>query len=457
MPVIKGFSVQKQIFWGGDIFLIAVSFYLARGLCLGEWSNFLSVFGTVEITVFVLYILTFYIFDLHDTGDKTGRITYFLRLGLAIAIVNIPLMSVFYLLNVRPYGAGLFFFSACFVFLLTFGWRIAFHRAFMLQHPIRVVIMGAGVAGQFIHAILAGSPDYRIVGFLDDDVKKKDLNIDGTSVIGDAKLLGSLSRSRAIDLVILTVSHFIKPETYRNLSEIKMSGIEVFDLPGFCETVLGKIPVYHVSDSWFISEPILGVRKTIYNQKGKIIFDKLLSLLGLVLTAPLFLIIAIAIKMDSKGPVIYRQQRVGKDGQAFNLYKFRSMREDAEANGAVWARPDDPRVTRVGYLIRRLRVDEIPQFWNVLKGDMSLVGPRPERPEFVKDLLRDIPYFSLRHVVAPGITGWAQVNYPYGASRQDAIEKLQYDIYYIKNLSPMLDLIILARTVRIVLFGRGAR
>jgi len=327
----------------------------------------------------------------------------------------------------------------------------------MLQHPIRVVIMGAGVAGQFIHAILAGSPDYRIVGFLDDDVKKKDLNIDGTSVIGDAKLLDSLSRSRAIDLVILTVSHFIKPETYRNLSEIKMSGIEVFDLPGFCETVLGKIPVYHVSDSWFISEPILGVRKTIYNQKGKIIFDKLLSLLGLVLTAPLFLIIAIAIKMDSKGPVIYRQQRVGKDGRAFNLYKFRSMREDAEANGAVWASPDDPRVTRVGYLIRRLRVDEIPQFWNVLKGDMSLVGPRPERPEFVKDLLRDIPYFSLRHVVAPGITGWAQVNYPYGASRQDAIEKLQYDIYYIKNLSPMLDLIILARTVRIVLFGRGAR
>jgi len=451
------FSIKKQIFWGGNILFIAVSFYLARVLRFGDWPDFSSVFGMFEMTAFVLYLLTFYVFDLHNTDNSTDNASYFLRLGLAITIVNVPLLSLFYLIDVRPYGAGLFFFSACFVYLLTFGWRTAFHRAFTQNHPRRVMILGAGIGGQFIHSILNDSPNYRVVGFLDDDAKKKGLNIGETSVMGDTELLGALSRSRAIDMIILAVSHFVRPETYRTLSAIKMSGIDVFDLPSFCETALGKIPVYHVNDSWFISEPILGVRKTIYNQKGKIILDKLLSLIGLILTAPLFLLIAVTVKVDSKGPVIYRQQRVGKGGQVFNLYKFRSMQTDAETNGAVWATQNDPRVTRVGSLLRRLRIDEIPQFWNVLKGDMSLVGPRPERPEFVQDLLHDIPYFSLRHVVAPGISGWAQVNYPYGASKQDAIEKLQYDIYYIKNLSPFLDFIILARTARIVLFGQGAR
>lgn len=457
MPAIQGGGIQKKIFWGGEVLFIAASFYLARGLRLGEWSDFFSVFGPFETTAFVLYLLIFHVFDLHDNGGRADSTSYFFRLGLAILIVNIPLMSLCYLFNVRPYGAGLFFLSACLVYLLTFGWRIILCKVFRPKQPVRVVIFGAGVAGQFIHTILADSPNYHVIGFLDDDVKKKGLNIGKTSVMGDAKLLDSLSDRRMIDMIVLTVFRFLKPETYRSLTRIKMKGIEVIDLPTFCETALGMIPVYHVDDSWFISEPILGVRKTIYNQKGKIILDKLLSLLGLIVTSPLFLLIAVAVKMDSQGPVIYRQQRVGKGGQVFNLYKFRSMQTDAEANGAVWASQNDPRVTRVGYFIRRLRVDEIPQFWNVLRGDMSLVGPRPERPEFVKDLLQDIPYFSLRHVVAPGITGWAQVSYPYGASRQDAIEKLQYDLYYIKNLSPLLDFVILARTVKIVLFGRGAR
>jgi len=189
----------------------------------------------------------------------------------------------------------------------------------------------------------------------------------------------------------------------------------------------------------------------------KRLLDIALSLIGLVLTLPVSMITALAIKLDSAGPILYRQSRIGMNGEVYELLKFRSMRVDAELNGAVWAQENDPRVTRVGGILRKLRIDEIPQMWNVLKGEMSFIGPRPERPEFVCTLNEEVPYYSLRHSIKPGITGWAQINYPYGASRQDALEKLQYDLFYIKNLTIVLELDIILRTIGVVLFGKGAR
>jgi exopolysaccharide biosynthesis polyprenyl glycosylphosphotransferase len=183
-----------------------------------------------------------------------------------------------------------------------------------------------------------------------------------------------------------------------------------------------------------------------------------LAALGFVLSIPLMVLTAIAIKLDSRGPVFYSQERVGKNGRRFRIYKFRSMKVDAEeCCGPVWADEDDPRITRVGRITRKLRLDELPQFVNVLRGDMNFVGPRPERPTFVEELSREIPYYSQRHVVKPGVTGWAQIKYPYGASVKDAVEKLRYDLYYIKNQSLLLDAIIMFETIKIVIFGRGGR
>ena len=202
---------------------------------------------------------------------------------------------------------------------------------------------------------------------------------------------------------------------------------------------------------------IYGVKKNIYNVKLKNIMDKTLAVIGILLTMPLMILTAICIKMESKGPVIFSQSRMGLDEKPFILYKFRSMYFDAEKKGAVWAQEKDPRITRVGKIIRFLRIDELPQMWNVLKGEMSFVGPRPEQLEFVRQLEKEIPYYMLRHNVKPGITGWAQVNYNYGASINDALEKLQFDLYYIKNRGFLLDVYIMMRTIRVIIFGIGAR
>jgi sugar transferase (PEP-CTERM system associated) len=229
----------------------------------------------------------------------------------------------------------------------------------------------------------------------------------------------------------------------------------VEEWPTFYEKQTGKILVANLRPSWLIFSD--GFVKTDTTRMVKRAMDIGLALLGLVLSLPVMLVVALAVKLDSKGPVLFRQKRVGERGRIFVLNKFRSMSVDAERHGPVWAAARDPRVTRIGGWLRRSRLDELPQFWNVLVGDMSFVGPRPERPEFVGTLQREIPFYMGRHSVKPGITGWAQVRHRYAASVEDSLEKLQYDLYYIKNLSPLLDLVILLSTLQVVLFARGSR
>ena len=238
---------------------------------------------------------------------------------------------------------------------------------------------------------------------------------------------------------------------------MKFNGVEVYEVPTFYEKVAEKIPVLHTTNEWLGYADISGVKKNVYNTKFKKVFDKVISVAALILATPVMLMTAVLIMVESRGPVLYRQERVGRDEKLFELIKFRSMRVDAETDGARWAAENDLRVTSVGRIIRRLHLDELPQLWNVLKGDMSFVGPRPERMTFVQSLNREIPYYTLRHAIVPGITGWAQINYPYGASVEDAREKLQYDLYYIKNLSMILDIYIIVQTVRVTLFKKGAR
>jgi sugar transferase (PEP-CTERM system associated) len=239
------------------------------------------------------------------------------------------------------------------------------------------------------------------------------------------------------------------------LIRCRVAGVRVYDAAGFCERVLRKIPVAHLRGSDLAYSDELTVSAV--RRLAKRGFDLAMSALLFVLALPLMAFVAVAIKLDSKGPVFYRQERVGLNGKTYRLWKFRSMRTDAEKNGAVWAKVNDDRVTRVGRFIRKTRIDEIPQVFNVLMGDMSFVGPRPERPVFVEQLKEEIPFFSLREAVKPGITGWAQIRYPYGASVEDARNKLEYDLYYVKNGSLFLDFGIIFHTVRHVLLGRGAR
>jgi sugar transferase (PEP-CTERM system associated) len=228
------------------------------------------------------------------------------------------------------------------------------------------------------------------------------------------------------------------------------------DAPSFYEKMTGKLLLENITPSWFIFSD--GFRITAHVRLVKRVSDVLFSLAGLILVLPFIPIIALAIRLDSPGPVFFRQIRVGEREKNFLLYKFRTMRQDAEkGSGAVWAQERDPRITRLGNFLRKSRIDEIPQLFNVLMGDMSLVGPRPERPEFIEKLKEVIPYYSERHFVKPGVTGWAQVRYPYGASIEDALEKLRYDLYYIKNLTISFDLMIILETVKVVLFRRGGR
>lgn len=274
-------------------------------------------------------------------------------------------------------------------------------------------------------------------------------------VIGDYTQILPICQKEEIDRIIVALDERRGKLPIEQLLFCRLKGIPVEDGISFTEQLAGKLSVENLHPSFLIFSD--GFKRTAIHKKVKRGMDILGSVLGLVLLSPIIFLVAIAIKLDTEGPIFYLQERVGEDGKVFQLIKFRSMRKDAESNGPVWAKPKDERITRVGKVIRKLRLDEIPQMINVLKGEMSFVGPRPERPFFVEMLKNEIPYYSQRHVVKPGITGWAQICYRYGASKEDALEKLKYDLFYIKHMSFLFDLMIILETIKIVLLGRGSR
>lgn len=333
----------------------------------------------------------------------------------------------------------------------------AAHTTAQSRLRTRILIFGSGAAAKSVGSTLrAADPHAQIVGYLAGP-NEEHPEVSRAELIDGRGSLTETARSMNVDEIVVALSERRGGSMpLRQLLDCKLYGIRVVDIATYFEKTLAQIKISHVNAGWLVFGD--GFNQGVFRTVVKRIFDIAFSSVILVLATPIMAITAIMIKLESHGDVLYRQERVGLNGSIFNVVKFRSMRSDAEKDGQPrWATRNDDRVTRIGRFIRKVRIDELPQLLNVLRGEMSLVGPRPERQFFVDDLVNKIPYFAVRHSVKPGVTGWAQVRYEYGSTIEDSVEKLQYDLYYVKNHTLFLDLLILLETVAVVLTGKGAR
>jgi sugar transferase (PEP-CTERM system associated) len=340
------------------------------------------------------------------------------------------------------------------------GWRVAFEWLSVRLAPAeRLLIAGTNSAAIDLARELYSRRQQlgvELVGFVDPDPSKVGTSLINPGVLGTVGDIPGIVRERRVDRVVVSLVDARGKLSMEQLLHMKLNdGVRFDDLASVYEDYTGKIAVENLRPSWLVFSD--GFRNSRSLAAMKRAGDIIMAATGLMLAWPLMVAAALAIRWSSPGPILYHQKRVGKDGRVFTIHKFRSMRSDAETmTGAVWSMKNDPRVTPVGRLLRRTRLDEIPQLWSVLKGDMSFVGPRPERPEFVTDLTTRIPFYGQRHVVRPGVTGWAQVRHSYGSSVEDALQKLQYDLFYIKHRSIAFDLFIVLATVKTVLVRRGS-
>jgi sugar transferase (PEP-CTERM system associated) len=342
---------------------------------------------------------------------------------------------------------------------LMVTWRVSIH--WFLGHPDfgeRILIVGSGDAAIEVAREVLSRPDagYRVVGFVGTDSELLGKSLINPRVIGLTEELGDIVAREKIDRIIVAMGERRGQFPTDKLLQLSLTGrVWIEEGAAFYERITSRVSLGMMRPSWLIFTGPGRQKK--FASFVRVAVHRLAALIGFLLSLPIIIVTAILIKLESPGPIFYKQERVGRNGRTFVLVKFRSMRVDAEKEGPVWASKGDDRTTRVGRIIRKIRVDEIPQFWNIIKGDMNFVGPRPERPHFVAQLAEGIPYYQQRHLIAPGLTGWAQIKYPYGASIEDARQKLQYDLYYIKNHGLVFDAIILFETVKIILFGRGAQ
>jgi sugar transferase (PEP-CTERM system associated) len=404
-------------------------------------------------------LAAFYLFDLYDFLVMHDRRELVLRLVQALGLAWIALAFSFYSFPGLMLGRGISLIALPLALALMVSWRVSIH--WVLGHPDfgeRILIVGSGNLAVELAREVLNRPDagYRIVGFVgnDDDLLGKSLI--NPRVIGLTDQLEEIVKRENIDRIVVAMGERRGQLPTNELLQLSLAGqVSIEEGQSFYERVTGRVSLNMLRPSWLIFTG-RGRQKRIAGL-ARFAVHWLVALIGALLSLPIVLVTAILIKLESRGPIFYKQERVGKNGRTFTLTKFRSMRVDAEQDGPVWASKGDSRTTRVGRVIRKIRVDEIPQFWHILKGEMSFVGPRPERPHFVAQLAQEIPFYEQRHLIAPGLTGWAQIKYPYGASIEDARQKLQYDLFYIKNQGLVLDAIIIFETIKIILFGRGAQ
>lgn len=395
----------------------------------------------------------------YKRGGNQSLVDMVVRVGSSLILGTLPLVFIYYFAPQFFLGRGALGLAVVVSFFLIIAIRYAFDR-FIDQAAFnsRVLVLGTGARANLIRKALSDGElrGLEVVGFVPLTMESSHPDTNDMLVQHTGKSLVDLVGEGEIDQIVLAADDRRKSLPVKDILDCKMSGVSVVDLATFFERETGKVRLDIVQPSWlFLSD---GFRLSMLRRISKRVFDFGCALFMLPFVAPVMLIVALAILIESgaRGPIFYRQTRVGEKGELFQIIKFRSMRVDAESNGPCWATAGDNRVTRIGSFIRLTRLDEIPQLFNILKGDMSFVGPRPERPEFTRSLREKIPYYSERHRVKPGLTGWAQIRYPYGANEEDAVQKLQYDLYYVKNYSILIDLMIILQTAEVVLLRKGA-
>ncbi len=458
----KYYTIRSLLFFIGESALIFLAIWLVVLLFyaadiphdpdkLNFWLRILLITMIVQVSL--------YYHDLYDFSLKTRMFELCVRIVQAIGAACLALAAFYYFFPSLILEQGIFFIGIFMLILFLVSWRLIYQ--FACQKCLwdeNIILVGdgnlAGKIGEEINSNLDSG--YTVSAVFSNPGKSNLAEKLGVEKKDGYDQLCEYALNQGIRKIVVALEERRGHSPVQALLNCKMYGIKILDGMSFYELISGKILPTSTPPSWLIfSEGFHRYKLTVWSKRGA---DILLALIGIILSAPLQLITAFLVKVTSPGPVFFRQTRVGEMEQNFQVIKFRTMREDAEAmTGAVWAEENDPRITPVGSIFRKLRLDELPQFWNVLKGEMSFVGPRPERPEFVEQLKKRLPYYGERHTVKPGITGWAQINYPYGASEEDALRKLEYDLFYIKNMSLVLDLYIVLKTVKTVLAGSGAR
>lgn len=454
-PLLLLASVEAALFFASIYAGVYIRF-ISEGFSGAELVGPLAPRATVFALVMMAIITAL---GLYEREIKEGDWSYYSRFVASFPLGFIAITFIFYAFPEIFLGRGALAIAFAFAFIASATARFVFLT--LVDSDVikrRVLVVGAGSRAARVSSLEKsekGHNRFNLVGFIPLDGAHS--SIDKARIIKSKAPLLAIAQKYQVDEIVVGVRQRRGGNLpMGELLECRMEGITVVELSTFFERETGKVQLESLSPSWLIFSE--GFDRGNFRNFVKRLFDVVISAVMLALTAPIMLITALLIKIDSPGPVFFRQTRVGECGKPFDVYKFRSMRADAEKDGKPqWAKKKDSRVTRIGRIIRSLRIDELPQIFNVMKGDMSLVGPRPERPYFVRQLIKEIPYYSTRHSVKPGITGWAQIRYSYGASVHDAKEKLQYDLYYVKNHTLFLDLIILFQTAQVVLFGRGAR
>ena len=457
------YPVRTLVLLLGEALIVGVSFVLGSMLTMlvtlstSEGMLRLNNDLFIEGGLFKILGLTFVVlvlshgFDLYDSSQIGVKLDQAFRILFVLGLLAIVLGGVVHYIPTFLPGNNSALFGVIILAISLFCWRSAY--SWLVCQPMfreRVYVLGTGDRAQrLVNGLARPSLGIEVVGWTG--------NINGElSRETVAEHLLGLARERGVHRVIVAMPNRRGTIPVQALMDLRLEGVKVEEATSWLEKITGRIEVEQLYPSWFIFAD--GFRFRSAYRLFRRMTNFTVALIGGIAAAPLLPFVALAVKLDSKGPVFYRQIRVGRGGKHFYCYKFRTMRQDAEADtGATWATDDDPRITKVGKFLRASRLDEIPQLWCVLRGDMHFVGPRPERPEFVEWLSKEIPYYGIRHVVRPGVTGWAQVQYKYGNTLEDAREKLQYDLFYIKNASIGLDILILLQTIKIVLLGRGAK